>query len=127
MTYRDFHPNDLILIYGDVKVVSRVDITHLATRGPDDSLELWGYGKEVQPISVDNKLVMSSLGFYERDGLLKYDTKLGAIEINLERGMCDIPYGSSGDIYVGRKPIKYLHELQQFYFNLHNKELKFDV
>ena len=43
MTSRDFHPGDIILVYGDIKVIERVDRTHLATRAANDSLELWSY------------------------------------------------------------------------------------
>ena len=52
VTYRDFHPNDIILVYGDIRIVERVDRTHLATRGANDSLELWSYDGEIEQIII---------------------------------------------------------------------------
>lgn len=124
MTHRDLHPNDLILIYGDIKIVERVDRTHIATRGPHDSLELWAYSEQIQPIEITNKLVMKSLGFYEENNTLKYDIDSKEIIID-DKGRCYIPYSADG--YTAIFSVEYLHEVQQHYFHVLDKELKFDI
>lgn len=79
MTYRNFHPGDKVLIYGDIKTIERVDRTHLATRGPNDQLELWAFSEAVQPITHSDRLVLLDLGFaYDKDDFI-FDTHDGYV------------------------------------------------
>ena len=125
MTSRDFHPGDIILVYGDIKVVERVDRTHLATRGTNDSLELWSYQGEIETIHIKNNFVMKSLGFYKEDGLLKFDIEYGAITIDPISCKCKIPYSKDG--YEAEKIVETINDVQQFYFHITGEELNFDV
>ena len=125
VTYRDFHPNDIILVYGDIRIVERVDRTHLATRGVNDSLELWSYDGEIKQIKINNKFYMKQLGFYEENGFLKFDTQFGPITLELDYGICVIPYSKDG--YEGNKQVQTINDIQQFYYHLTDKELDFGL
>lgn len=118
MNYREVSPGDIILIYGEMKRVERVDRTHLATRGPRDSLELWGWGEDhLDFIFRENKLHLKSLGFIERgDSLI-----LNEVE------------WFTNHVYINSESDKYmaycntLNELQKFYYKHTGKELNIDL
>lgn len=126
MKYRDLHPGDVILIWGDAKVIERVDKTHIATRGPNDHLELWAYGEDhLDFIKFENRLHLRDLGFIEDGDALVFDTYDGYV-IRWTKEVC----------YIENDRIKKLakhdccttlNTVQQFFYEVAGIELKLDI
>ena len=117
MNYRDVSPGDIILIYGEMKRVERVDRTHLATRSCNDSLELWGWGEDnLDFISRENKLHLKSLGFIEIGNTLKLDDVIW----DIRNGHCYI----KGFKFYN---CNYLNDVQNLYYKRIGKELQLSL
>lgn len=126
MRYRDLHPGDIILVWGDTKVVERVDRTHIATRGYNDHLELWAYGEDhLEFIKFENRLHLKDLGFYDSDDALEFNTYDGYI-IRWTKDFCTITTNEKENCPKG-KYCKYLNEVQQFFYETTNVELNLDI
>ena len=125
MTYRDLHPGDIILVWGDTKVVERVDRTHIATRGCNDHLELWAYGEDhLEFITFENRLHLKDLGFYDSGDALEFNTYDGYIII-WAKDFCTII--NERENCPRGKYCKYLNEVQQFFYETTNIELNLDI
>lgn len=125
MTYRDLHPGDIILVWGDTKVVERVDRTHIATRGSNDHLELWAYGEDhLEFIKFENRLHLKDLGFYDSGDALEFNTYDGYIII-WAKDFCTIT--NERENCPKGKYCKYLNEVQQFFYETTNVELNLDI
>lgn len=85
INYRNVSPGDMILIYGEPKVIERVDRTHIATRGPKDTLELWGYGEDLRAIKLTDTKELIKLGFRKgsKDHLFK---TIGKYKVEISPG-----------------------------------------
>lgn len=125
MKYRDLHPGDIILVWGDTKVVERVDRTHIATRGSNDHLELWAYGEDhLEFIKFENRLHLKDLGFYDSGDALEFNTYDGYI-IRWAKDLCTIT--NERENRPKGKYCKYLNEVQQFFYETTNVELNLDI
>lgn len=125
MKYRDLHPGDIILVWGDTKVVERVDRTHIATRGSNDRLELWAYGEDhLEFIKFENRLHLKDLGFYDSGDALEFNTYDGYI-IRWTKDLCTIT--NERENCPKGKHCKYLNEVQQFFYETTNVELNLDI
>lgn len=114
MNYRDVSPGDIILIHGEIKRIERVDRTHLATRGPNDSLELWSWEEDhLDFIFREDKSNLKSLGFVEVGDNLKLDNVLW----DIKNGYCYI----NGFKFYG---CNYLNTVQNLYYKQNKKELQ---
>lgn len=126
MKYRDLHPGDIILVWGDTKIVERVDRTHIATRGYNDNLELWAYGEDhLEFIKFENRLHLKDLGFYDSGDALEFNTYDGYI-IRWAKDLCTIANERKNCCPRG-KYCKYLNEVQQFFYETTNVELNLDI
>jgi hypothetical protein len=129
MKYRDLHPGDIILVWGDTKVVERVDRTHIATRGPNDHLELWSYdGDHLDSIKFENRLHLKDLGFTEDHSILVFDTYDGYV-VRWTKEACFII--NERDKYPAKtmksKYCATLNQVQQFFYEVTGIELKLDI
>lgn len=118
MTPRDLHPGDIVLIYGVPARIERVDRTHLATRRENDSLDLWSYQGEIEPLPIYDELAMKSVGFYKTSEGLNFRTGLGHVLV--KNNLCKIQYGDG----YAEKEVKSLSDVQQFYYEVIGLELK---
>ena len=119
MNYRDFHPGDIALVYGNPKRIERVDRTHVATRAANDNLELWAYSEELRPIVHSDRMLLLDLGFAYKDDYYIFDMNDGYV-VYWKPINC-IVEDRSGTPH--RKRCKTLGDVQQFFYQISNFEL----
>lgn len=121
-SYRDFHPTDVIQIYDTPYSLERVDLTHVATRGTFDNLELWSYEAidGVELIDFDQLL---EIGFdYIDENTVKY--RKAFITLKYNKPYITIKHDDEEEEFFD---VKYLHELQSLYYDITNEELIFNI
>lgn len=119
MGYRDFHPGDIALVYGNLKEIERVDKTHIATRAANDNLELWAYSEDLFPVSYSDMIQLMNLGFIYKDDHYIYDTNDGYV-VNWKFDDCLIK--DREGIYHSKR-CETLGDVQQFFYQISGFEL----
>lgn len=129
MKHRDLHPGDIILVWGDAKIVERVDRTHIATRGCNGYLELWAYGEDhLEFVKFENRIHLKDLGFYDSGDALEFNTYDGYV-VRWTKEYCFII--NERDKYPAKtmksKYCTTLNQVQQFFYEIVGTELKLDI
>jgi len=99
-----------------------VDLTHVATRGTFDNLELWSYEAidGVELIDFDQLL---EIGFdYIDENTVKY--RKAFITLKYNKPYITIKHDDEEEEFFD---VKYLHELQSLYYDITNEELIFNI
>lgn len=134
MTYRDIHPNDIILLYNSIlKQVTRVDIYHFCTTNENGKLEFWSYeGDHCRQLQIDgDRLWFKELGFYYEDNMMYYHLESGDIlKVDLSMMWVSLWHPERDQILAYQEPTEdcfTLNDIQQYYYKYTEMELPLKI